>query len=258
MFLVRFPYSLVGRVFCNRSAPYIHDAYLFRLPIYFVYSCCMHNKCGGSTKIECSIVRRQFVWKIKVEARIKELTNTRLHKENAHLLSSFRVLFAPIEEASGVNGFTFAVTCRDRGPVRGSLSNPRPLRKPRRNLDTGLLKSIVRFTADERSRRLFGVCGESNRRSAPSEGGDRGGVVGMSLLTGDSSDIKSLKGLENPGSQPSSANSGDIGSTRLSFSLLLNVEDVSMPRSVSSSKTNGSFPNRDFMKAMEQSSCRKV
>lgn len=199
--------------------------------------------------------------KNKVEAKIKGLTNTRLHKENAHLLSLFRVLFvlfAPIEEASGVNGFTFAVTCRDRGPVWGSLSNPRPLSKPRRNLDTGLLKSIVRFTADERSRRLFGVWGESNRRSAPSEGGDRGGVVGMSLLTGDSSDIKSLKGLEKPRSQPSSANSGDNGSTRLSFSLLLSVEDVSMPWSVSSSKTNGSSPNRDFLNAIKQSSRRKV
>ena len=166
--------------------------------------------------------------------------------------------------ASGVKGFMFAATCRDRGPIRGSLSNPRPFSKPRRNLETGLLKSIVRFTADERSSRLFGVCGESNRRRAPSEGGERGGVVGLltSLFTGDSSDIESLKGLEKPRSQPSSVNSGDIGSTsldKLSFPLLTfsSVEDLSVPWSFSS-KTNGSFPMRLLMKAIEPSSCRMI
>lgn len=162
--------------------------------------------------------------------------------------------------ASGVNGFTFAVTWRDRGPIRGSLSNPRPFSKPRRNLDTGRLKSKVRFTADERSSKLLGVCGESNKRSAPREGGDRGGVVGplISLFTGDSSDMESLKGLEKPRSQPSSMNSGDIGSAcREELSLLFDsVEDLSIPQSVSSS-TNGRRPNRDFMNAIELG-CNKM
>lgn len=174
--------------------------------------------------------------------------------------SPFLARFAPMAEESGVNGLTFAAILRDRGPIRGSLSNPRPFSRPRRNLDTGLLKSTVRFTADERSSKLLGVCGESNKRSAPSEGGDSGGVVGpfISLLTGDSSEKESLKGLEKPRSQPSSVNSGDIGSTiREELSLLSDsVDDLSIPQSVSSS-TNGRRPNRDFMNAI-QAGCYKM
>jgi len=164
-------------------------------------------------------------------------------------------------EASGVNGLTFAAILRDRGPVRGSLSNPRPFSKPRRNLETGLLKSAVRFTADERSSKLLGVCGESNKRSAPSEGGDSGGVLGsfISLLTGDSSEKESLKGLENPRSQPSSMNSGDIDTTsREELALLADsVDDLSIPQLVSSS-TNGRRPNRDFMNAIEASGYKMI
>lgn len=164
-------------------------------------------------------------------------------------------------EASGVNGLTFAAILRDRGPIRGSLSNPRLFSKPRRNLDTGFLKSTVRLTSDERSSKLLGVCGESNKRSAPSEGGDSGGVVGsfISLLTGDSSDKVSLKGLENPRSQPSSMNSGDIDSTsREELALLaVSVDDLSIPQSVSSS-TNGRRPNRDFMNAIKASRYKMI
>ena len=170
--------------------------------------------------------------------------------------SPFLARFAPIAEDSGVNGLTFAAILRDRGPARGSLSNPRTFNKPRRSLDTGLLKSAVRFTADERSSKLLGVCGESNKRSAPSEGGDSGGVVGsfIPLLTGDSSDRESRKGLENPRSQPSSMKSGDNDSTsREDLSLLAeSVDDLSIPQSVSS-RTNGRRPNRDFINAIEAS-----
>lgn len=163
--------------------------------------------------------------------------------------SPFLARFAPTAEDSGVNGLTFAAILRDRGPARGSLSNPRTFNKPRRSLDTGLLKSAVRFTADERSSKLLGVCGESNKRSAPSEGGDSGGVVGsfIPLLTGDSSDRESRKGLENPRSQPSSMKSGDNDSL-----LAESVDDLSIPQSVSS-RTNGRRPNRDFINAIEAS-----
>ena len=175
--------------------------------------------------------------------------------------SPFLVRFAPMAEASGVNGLTFAAILRDRGPIRGSLSNPRLFSKPRRNLDTGLLKSTVRFTADDRSSKLLGVCGELNKRSAPSEGGDSGGVVGsfLSLLTGDSSDKESLKGLENPRSQPSSMNSGEIGSTsREELALLADfVDDRSIPQSVSSSR-NGRRPNLDFMNAIKASRYKMI
>ena len=176
-------------------------------------------------------------------------------KSETNLPSPCLARFAPMAE-SGVNGFTFAVTWRDRGPIRGSLSNPRPFSKPRRSLDTGLLKSIVRFTLDERSSKLFGVWGESNKRSAPSEGGDRGGVVQPLILafSGDSSDMQSLKGLEKPRSQPSSVNSGDTGAmSREGLQpLLASVEDLSISQS-SSSRTNGRRPGRAFVHAIKPS-----
>lgn len=93
----------------------------------------------------------------------------------------------------------FVVILCDCGFVWGLFLNLCFFNKLWCNFDIGFLKFVVWFIVDECLSKFLGVCGELNKWSVLSEGGDSGGVVGLFIffLIGDLFDKEFLKGFEN-------------------------------------------------------------